>query len=220
MPGTRPPIASIPLRLQTVKPIAGGIVSVCIEFCRRCLPALVLILPLAACVTPDPLVSSSSATPVGNWRIERQVDRVTGAPLSSALLQTRTSSHSNVAFPQPAMLQLTCFREQPIVRLSFEFKVGSDRNSMLGYRFDDKPGHEADARFLQDYRTVVIEDKTDVARFVSELATSKVLYVRIRSLNAGRTTAEFRLDGAAAAIEAGLAGCPIESDPRRRPRQA
>jgi hypothetical protein len=190
------------------------------DFCSRCLLTAVLASPLAACATRDPLVSTSAATPAGNWRLERQVDRVTGAPLSSAFLLTRSSSHSNVAFPQPAQLQLTCFKEQPIIRLAFEFKVGSNRNSMLGYRFDDKPGREVDARFLQDYRTVVIEDKADVAQFVNELATSNVLYVRIRSLNAGRTTAEFRLDGAPAAIEAAFAGCPLPSDQQRGSKRA
>jgi hypothetical protein len=181
-----------------------------------CVSVVVPALLLGACAR-DPLVSTSQAVPAGNWRIERQVDRVTGAPLSSALLTTRASSNSAVPFPHPAMLQLTCFKEQPLVRLSFEFKVGSNRNSMLGYRFDDKPGHEIEARFLQDFKTVVIEDKAEVARFVGELATSSVLYVRIRSLNAGRSTAEFRLDGAPAAIEAAFAGCPTTPG---RPRAA
>jgi hypothetical protein len=68
----------------------------------------------------------------------------------------------------------------------------------------------------------VIEDKADVAQFVSELATSDVLYVRIRSLNAGRTAAEFRLNGAPTAIEAAFTGCPLSTDqpPRRRSAQA
>ena len=108
------------------------------------------------------------------------------------------------------MLQLMCFKDQPAVRLSFEFKIGSTRNAQLGYRFDEKPGHEIDARFLNDFKTVVIEDKAEVARFVSELATSSQLYVRIRSLNPGRSSAEFQVAGAPAAIEAGFAGCPAK----------
>ncbi len=172
---------------------------------------------LGACAARDPLVSTSSATPAGNWKIERQVDRITGAPLSSALLSTRNASNSAAPFPKPAMLQLTCFKDQPLVRLAFEFKVGSNRNSVLGYRFDEKPGREIEARFLQDFTTVVIEEKAAVAQFVSELATSNVLYVRIRSLNAGRTAAEFQLDGAPAAIEAALAGCPQSPTPPPAP---
>jgi hypothetical protein len=162
---------------------------------------------LSGCMGRDPLVSSAQATPAGNWKIERQVDRITGAPLASALLVTRASSNTSVALTQPAMLQLMCFKAQPTVRLSFDFPVGSTKNASLGYRFDDKPGHEAVARFLQDHKTIVIEDKAEVARFTSELATSNVLYVRIRSLNAGRSSAEFQLAGAPAAIHAGFAGC-------------
>lgn len=172
---------------------------------------------LGACVKRDPLVSTAGATAAGNWRIERQADRITGAPLSSALLPTRNSSNSAVAFAQPAMLQLLCFENRPVVRFAFEFKVGSTKNSTLGYRFDEKPGHEPNARILNDFKTAVIEDKAAVAQFVSELAISSVLYVRIRSLNAGRSSAEFRLDGAPAAIEAAYAGCPVAHD-QPRPR--
>jgi hypothetical protein len=173
----------------------------------RLVPAIVLALSAGGCAR-DSLVSTASAVPVGNWKVERQVDRITGAPLSSALLTTRSSSNTAVAFPQIATMQLLCFKSDPVVRIAFEFKVGSTQNSTLGYRFDDKPGHEIDARFIQDYKTVMIEDRAAVAQFVGELATSNALYVRIRSLNAGRSTAEFNLEGAPAAIEAALAGCP------------
>jgi hypothetical protein len=184
-----------------VASIAAGIVS----------------LALGGCSARDPYVSSARAAPAGDWRIERQTDRVTGAPLSSAFLMTKQSSNSAVAFPRPALMQLSCFKEAPLVRFAFQFRVGSNRNSVFGYRFDDRPGHEIEARFLQDYKTVVIEEAGDVAQFVKELASAKVLYVRIRSLNAGRSAAEFSLDGAPAAIEAALAGCPQREDkPRRR----
>jgi hypothetical protein len=162
---------------------------------------------LTACAKRDSAVTMAGATAAGNWRIERQVDRISGAPISSAYLLTRSVSSSAIVFPPPAQLQVTCFKDRPLVRLGFDFKVGSNRNSVLGYRFDQNPGREPHARFLQDYRTVVIEDQNDVAQFVRELAVSKVLYVRIRSLNAPRSSAEFKLDGAPAAIEAGLAGC-------------
>jgi hypothetical protein len=108
----------------------------------------VLALPLAGCFGRDPIVSSSFAAPVGNWRVERQTDRITGAPLSSAFLITRDSSNSAVPFSQPAEMTVACFKEAPLVRFVFGFKVGSNRNSVLGYRFDDKPGHEIKARFL------------------------------------------------------------------------
>ena len=49
---------------------------------------------LAAC-TRDPYVSTTTGntTPAGEWRIERQVDRVTGAPISSAILMTSQVSN-------------------------------------------------------------------------------------------------------------------------------
>ena len=166
---------------------------------------------LGACVTRDPTVSTANAVPSGNWKIERQVDRITGAPLSSAFLMTRTVSNSTVVFPQPTMLQLLCFKNQPTVRIAFPFKVGSVHNSEFGYRFDEKPGHEPAARFLAGYTTVIIDDKAEVAQFVNELTTSHELYVRIRSLTAGRSTAEFHLDGAPAAVSAAYAGCPVQT---------
>lgn len=159
----------------------------------------------------DPVVSTVNAVPAGNWRIERQTDRITGAPLASAFLMTRTVANSKVVFPQPAMLQLLCFKGNPAVRFAFPFKVGSTRNSVFGYRFDSNPGHETGARFLNDFTTVVIEDPAEVAQFTTELAASKNLYVLIRSLNAGRSSAEFSLDGAAAAINAAFAGCPLQA---------
>jgi hypothetical protein len=59
----------------------------------------------------------------------------------------------------------------------------------------------------------VIDDPAEVFRFVSDLKTSNVLVIRIRSLNAGRTVADFKLDGAPVAIDAGYAGCPVVMPP-------
>ena len=106
-------------------------------------------------------------------------------------------------------MQLSCFKSQPVVIFAFQFKIGSTRNAEFGYRFDDRPGHQPRARFVDDYVKVIIEEPAEVAPFVNELATSRSLYVLIRSLNAGRTSAEFQLDGAPEAIKAALAGCPV-----------
>lgn len=172
---------------------------------------------LSACLTArDPYVTYEGTSVAGNWRIERQVDPVTRAPLSSSLVMTRKSSHSGEDFTKPALLQLTCFRNAPLIRLAFDVRVGSTRNAMLGYSFDDGPGREAKTRFLQDFRTVVIEDSADVALFARELAGAKVLRVRIRTLNAGRTLAEFDVEGAPTAIKYGFAECPPSNDPPLR----
>ncbi len=165
---------------------------------------------LSACLTPDPYVANPATTTSGNWKIEKQIDRITGVPVPSAILIIDNASNSFAEYAKLASMQLTCFEGKPMVRFAFEFKVGTDPNSFLGYRFDEKPGHDnIAARFLQEYRTVVIEDRTAVTTFANELATSSVLVIRIRSLAAGRTTAEFKLDGAPAAIAAEFTGCPL-----------
>ena len=179
---------------------------------------------LGACAGRDPLVYSEWNKTSGNWTIDATVDRVTGAPIASAILTTQAASNSGVPQPGNAMLQLTCFEKIPIVRLSFDFKIGTDKNSILGYRFDDKPGRDnVNSRILPGYTVLVIEDPAEVARFVADLANANTLVVRIRSLNAGRTVADFKLERAGPAVEAGFAGCPVvapapvvAAKPRRR----
>lgn len=185
--------------------LRGFVVRVCI---LRLIPAIPALL-LCACARDPYVLSKNVGVWSGEWQIEPQIDRVTGKPISSAFLITRTSSSANVPYTQGASLQLSCFMDQPVVRFAFEHKIGTNLNSFLGYRFDDKPGHEIGARFIQASTAVVIEDKAEVAQFVSELATSSVLYMRVRSLNAGRTAAEFKVAGAQPAIEAAFSGCPV-----------
>lgn len=176
---------------------------------------------ISACSTRDPSVFQNEANTVaaGNWRIERTPDRITGVPVPSAQLATQHSSNSAVPHTKPAVIQLTCFENKPIVRFSFEFRIGSDLNSELGYRFDDKPGHDnVPSRVLLGYKVIVIEDGAAVAQFTQELASSKSLVVRIRSLNAGRTVADFETDGGKAAIDAAFANCPAAAGPMRDKR--
>jgi hypothetical protein len=172
---------------------------------------------LGGCTARDPYVSTAANTiSSGEWKIERQIDRITGNAIASALLWTRNSSHSGEDYTKPAQLQLTCFESKPVVRFVFEFKIGSDNNTTLGYRFDGKPGRDnVESRVLLGYQHIVIEEKAAVARFIDDLAGSSVLYLRIRSLNAGRTTAEFRLDGSAAAVQAAFAECPVAAPQKR-----
>jgi hypothetical protein len=184
-------------------------------------------LSLSACAARDPLVDGRISRVAGNWQIERAVDRVTHAPVSSAFMHTSTVANSFIAFPPPAAMQLTCFKDEPIVRFTFPFKVGSTRNAQLGYAFDKSPGREPDVRVVEGAKNVVIEDTAEVARFAAELAGATTLYVRIRSLNAGRTSAEFAVAGAPAAIAAAYAQCPLPNagdpkprDPKAKDRQS
>ena len=194
---------------KTVKSIAFGIAIA------------VLAAATSACSTRDPSVFQNEANTAaaGNWRIERTPDRITGVPVPSAQLATTQSSNSAVPRTRPAAIQLTCFENRPIIRFSFEFRIGSDLNSVLGYRFDDRPGHDnVPSRVLLGYKVIVIEDGAAVAQFTQELASSKSLVVRIRSLNAGRTVADFQTEGGKAAVDAVLANCPATAGPVRDKR--
>ena len=165
---------------------------------------------VSGCAGRDPYVATPATTTSGNWKIEKQEDRITGVPVPSAMLIIPNASNSFADYAKPASMQLTCFEGKPMVRFAFDFKVGADTNSTLGYRFDDKPGHDnVPAYFLQEYKTVVINDTPEVVRFIGDMQGSNILVMRVRSLSAGRTTAEFKLDGAPAAIESAFAGCPL-----------
>lgn len=182
---------------------------------------IVIAVLLCGCATRDPAVVSNDTRRAGNWQIETQIDRITGAPLESALL-VAPSSHSAEPFPKKATLQLACFNKKPLVRFSFEVKVATTRSNEFGYRFDDKPGHQIAASFLGNDTVAVIDSAADVTQFLNELADGKTLYVRIRSLGFGRTTAEFNVEGAGAAIAATTAHCPPvieEPKPARKPRR-
>jgi hypothetical protein len=182
----------------------------------RALLLLTTLLFLSACAR-DPLVGTSIATASGNWRIETQTDRITGTPLESAIV-TAPSSHSTEPFPKRVTLQLACFNRKPLVRFSFETKIATTTSNEFGYRFDEKPGHQIQAGFLGNDKIAVIENGPDVAQFLDELKDAKTLYLRIRSLGFGRTTAEFNVEGAAAAMAATTAHCPpvVEDVKRRR----
>lgn len=176
---------------------------------------------LGGCTIRDPAVGTSVTAAAGNWQIEKQIDRITGAPLESALL-TAPSSHSAEPFAKKATLQLACFNKKPLVRFAFEVKVATTHSHEFGYRFDERPGHQITIGFLGNDQVAVIEDGAAVAQFLDELATAKTLYVRIRSLAFGRTTAEFDVEGAAAAMAATTAHCPPvieEPKPKRKTRR-
>ena len=71
---------------------------------------------LGGCTARDPYVSTANTISSGEWKIERQTDRITGNPITSALLWTRNSSHSGEDYAKPAQIQLTCFERNPLVR--------------------------------------------------------------------------------------------------------
>jgi hypothetical protein len=177
---------------------------------------------LAACMAGDASLPGALQQPSENvWKVEEKPDQITGLPAATAWIRTLSTSNSKTWENRPAALQLMCFKGNPIIRLNFAIRVGSNRNSTVGYRFDEKPGREVSATFMPDFKTIIIDEKADVEQFLSELTEASRLLVRVTSLYAGRTTAQFVLSGAPAAIEAAYGPCRAKADkPRQRTTDA
>lgn len=183
----------------------------------RCVLLIVLALSLSGCSNRDPYVTSVGDTASGSWKIAHQADKVTGTELPSATVRAM-ASNTYAANASGSLLQITCFDKKPLIRFAFEFKIGSDKNTILGYRFDDRPGRDSiESRVLTGENAIVIDNKAAVTQFINDLTGASKLYLRIRSLTLGRTTAEYPLDGSAAAVQAAFAGCPLSSEqPKKR----
>lgn len=175
-----------------------------------------VLIGLSGCVT-----ASGAGPETGNWKIQRGYDRILGKPTGFAELNAR-SRNAEVAGARYALqigsLQLTCFENAPVIRFEFNHRVGSNRTSVLSYRFDETAGRDPQVRFLQTYKIALIEDPKEVEQFVEQLRVSSKLYIRVTSHIAGTSTVEFPLKGAPAAIEAAYQNCPI--DPASKPRTA
>jgi hypothetical protein len=196
----------------------------------RLLPPLLSALLLSACagsgasltptVAPQPTEEASltpAAPPAPSaWTINRKIDRVTGQPAPTAHVITTKTSRSGRHLLGGVAVELLCFEKKPVVKVIFSLRAGANRNSTLAYRFDEKPGRDVKATFLQDHKTILIDEKTEVAQFLDELATSNNLFVRVNSLFVGQSSAEFRVHGGKEAIEAAYAPCPLKPDPARK----
>jgi hypothetical protein len=186
----------------------------------RALCVVFAALSLGACASSETLTTALAPEAAGSavdWKIERRADRVSDV---STAVYVRTSGFDNAGWRfHNTILQLMCFKGEPIVRVAFDLKVGSSRSASVAYRFDDRPPREVAARFLNDYRTVIIEDRDEVARFAAEISTAEKVTIRISSLIAGQTSIGFRVRGGAAAIETAYADCPLQND-RMRGRRA
>jgi hypothetical protein len=150
----------------------------------------------------------STGPSAGNWAIGQQIDRISGSRATRAQLSAFTVS-GNRQHMGLAYISLLCFDGKPIVRLSYPFRVGANSSAIVEYRFDKNPGRKATVRFMPDFRTIVIDDRAEVAQVAEGLATSAVLYVRVSSLHVGRAEAEFRVPGGGVATEATYAECPL-----------
>jgi hypothetical protein len=88
---------------------------------------------------------------------DRMTDRVADVPISSAGVSAM-ASNAVEPFPQLSFMQLSCFINSSVISFKFPFTVDSERNSFLGYRFDESPDHDPNARFVASASTVIIED--------------------------------------------------------------
>lgn len=175
-----------------------------------------LALAAGACVTRDASVQlTAPPTSSGAWKIEQRIDRISGEPAPVASIITSRTTFTWTSNFYAAGIELACFEKRPVIRIVFGHRIGSKKNSNVAYRFDEKPGREPEARILPDYKTIVIDDKAEVARFIEDLASANLLLVRVNSLFAGRATAEFRVQGAPPAIETITAGCPLPNASKR-----
>ena len=126
------PLIAISLRLHVKR--ARGQTSV-VGVRHDCTCVLVCLGPARPCCSPLALMILSSTPPVrpaGEWRIEPQIDRVTGAPMLSPIVMTNRVSNSGIPFALPARLQLACFKECAAVITAFLFKISSTRNAEVG----------------------------------------------------------------------------------------
>jgi hypothetical protein len=137
------------------------------------------------------------------------VDPITGKPDLSAVVISNNSRHAGDLIPGKAIMEITCFKGQPIVQFDFGVKIGTNADTSLGYRFDEKPGHEIAPHILRGNRTALIDKTKDVAQFISEARTSRVLVLRLDSRGRGRTTTEFQLGNGGKVIDTIVAMCPL-----------
>ncbi len=176
--------------------------------CARSFAGLLIAGSLAACsVGPEPKLTAT-AGPLSNWEVILASDAIFG---QSRIATLRMNYNVNLATGdiRTGAFDLMCFKKSPLVRLRFNYKVGSNKSANLAYRFDDNQGVEPKARFLRDFSTIVIDDPSEVRRFLVELTSASKLVMRVDSLIVGRTNIEMNVQGAPAAIEAALAACPL-----------
>lgn len=99
----------------------------------RCVVGSVLALWLGGCAL-DPFVTfggENYTTRAGTWVVETNVDPITGVAVPSARNATiRSSSAELDLFASPASLQLTCSGKDPVIKIAYDFKVGSSINSI------------------------------------------------------------------------------------------
>ncbi len=182
----------------------------CPAAAKRAVALVFSALTLAACATAESAVTAASRSEppdTGRWKFDRRADPVMRTTTTTASLEI--GSIDVFGDIRTGELQLLCFRDEPVVRLQFNMKVGSDKTAAIAYRFDEKPPRDARARFFARQKVIVFDTAAEVARFVEDMRDARSLYLRITSLNVGNITARFPVHGARHAIDAAFAACPV-----------
>lgn len=131
---------------------------------------VILAFVLGACVTRDASVQLTAPPQTsGAWKIEQRVDRISGESAPVAFIVTSRTTYTRTNNFYAAGLELACFNKHPVIRLVFGFRIGSNRNSTVAYRFDEKPGRDAVATILADHKTIVIDNQAEVSRLWKSL---------------------------------------------------
>jgi hypothetical protein len=148
------------------------------------------------------------AEPVSRWRIVQiRVDRrrKTVPQPAAELIGIATTTRVFNSFR--GVLEVTCYRNAPRVRIGFPFSVGNGR-TLLTYTFDGGPEHTIPVRVRTWHRNiVVIREPADAEAFVAGLLSGKVVNVLIRRTIFRLHGAEFKLFGAEQPVTTALAAC-------------
>lgn len=172
-----------------------------------------------ACVTSFTGIAVASAgcaqqtSPIGSiqsggsaWQVSSKVDRISGKPSTSISVgpaQAKYSSRgSRGGFASASVL---CADGSPMIMFVFDFPVGSTGTSVVGYRFDEKPGQTPKVDFFNS-SSPVISDASAVATFLDQAQTSAKLYVRVSS-PVGQSDVEFSVNGGGEPIRQFLTTC-------------
>jgi hypothetical protein len=175
---------------------------------------LALGLVLGGCAGDAARVAAPDKPDTGKWKFERRNDPVSRTQVTTAWLSIgKYDFLSGRTFA--GEVQLMCFKRQPVVRFAFNVKIGTDKTATIAYRFDENPGHDVRAKFFARPKMIIVDNKAEVVQFVTELATSKSLYLRVSTLTVGNIAAKFPVHGAQHAIEAAFAECPLAPEKPR-----
>lgn len=101
--------------------------------------SLVAVFALSACATDADLALVTQPIKE-NWTFETKIDPSAAKESPSISLQT-VPAKNNAQRSGFVSATVTCKDGAPVVMFVFEFPVGASHNSVVGYRFDQKPAH-------------------------------------------------------------------------------